>query len=177
MGTDKAFIEVDGLTLWRRQLRILQRLEPVELLLAGPQHTEWQNANCVIIPDAESDAGPLAGLVAALRCCSTPLLLTLAIDLPNMTSNYLRDLVDLCASDIGVIPSDVDRIEPVAAVYPTRALPIAESCLASRNLSLQGFAARCIAEGLAKLKPIASEERPLFLNMNTPEDLLAMTNG
>ena len=163
--------------LWRRQLHVLQQLEPVDILLSGPPRDEWQAANCVIIPDAQQDAGPLAGVVAALRYCKMPLLLMLAIDLPNMTSNYLRELVDSCASNMGIIPSDVDRIEPIAAVYPKRALAIAENCLASRDLSLQRFAARCVAEGFANVKPIAPEERPLFLNMNTPEDLLAMTNG
>ena len=177
MGTDKAFIEVHGVPLWRRQLQTLQQLEPAEILISGPHRDEWQNANCVVIPDAEADAGPLAGVAAALRHCTTPLLLTLAIDLPNMTTDYLSGLVDSCVGEIGVIPSDADRCEPVAAVYPKRALAVAENCLASRDLSLQRFAARCVAEGLVKLKPIAPDERRLFLNMNTPEDLLAMTNG
>lgn len=177
MGKDKAFIEVNGVALWRRQLQLLQQLEPSEIFISGPSHDEWQHANCVIISDAEPNAGPLAGLVAALRRCTTPLLLTLAIDLPNMTSDYLRGVINSCGADLGAVPVAADRYEPVAAVYPQRAAHIAENCLASRQLSLQAFAARCIAEGLVNLKQIAPDERPLFLNMNTPEDVPAVTNA
>ena len=171
MGTDKAFLEINGVPLWRRQLQLLEELRPHELFIAGPAHDEWQEINCIIIPDAERNAGPLAGIVAALRRCSAPLLLVVAIDLPSMTERYLRDLVGSCGSDTGVVPSYGARSEPLAAIYPSRALPLGEEGLVSRDLSVQRFAARCVIEGFAVEKEITPEERPLFLNMNTPDDL------
>ena len=177
MGTDKAFLKIDGVPLWQRQLQMLRELEPRELFVAGPAHEEWQEMNCIIVPDAEPKAGPLAGMVGALQRCSAPLLLVTAIDLPNMTTRYLRELVDSCTSDGGVVPSNGERAEPLAAVYPKRSLSLAERCLASRALSVQKFAARCVAEGLAIEKEITRDERSLFLNMNTPEDLATLTNA
>ena len=177
MGADKAFIEIEGVPLWRRQLQVLEQLGPLELFIAGPAHDEWQETNCIIIPDAEPNAGPLAGITAALRRCSAPLLLVIAIDLPKMTGRYLRELLNSCDGDTGVVPSYGDRKEPLAAVYPTRALPLAELCLASRDLSVQRFAARCVTEGFAVERTIATEERPLFLNMNTPDDLVVAETG
>jgi molybdopterin-guanine dinucleotide biosynthesis protein A len=176
-GTDKAFIEIDGVPLWRRQLQMLEALRPHELFLAGPRHEEWQEMNCIIIPDAEVNAGPLAGIAAALQRCSAPLLLVMAVDLPNMTHGYLHQLVGSCGSGIGIVPGSDERLEPVVAVYPALSLPVAKSCLASRELSVQRFAARCVAEGLAVEKKIAAEERPLFLNMNTPDDLALASAG
>ncbi len=132
---------------------------------------------CIIIPDAQPDAGPLAGIVSALRHCSAPLLLTLAVDLPNMTAAQLHSLIALCAGARGIVPRRGGRFEPVAAIYPTAALAFAESCLASRNYSLQIFAARLLAEGLVEAKEIAPTEGPLFQNLNTPEDLVALTHG
>ena len=177
MGADKAFIKIAGVPLWRRQLEMLEALRPRELFIAGPAHDEWQEIDCVIIPDAEPDAGPLAGIAAALRRCSAPLLLVIAIDLPKMTDAYLRKLVDSCAAEVGIVPTDGERLEPVAAVYPTLSLPVAKSCLASRDLSVQRFAARCVAEGLAIQREITPEQRPLFLNMNTPDDLALAAAG
>ena len=171
MGTDKAFIEIADVPLWRRQLQMLEELQPHELFIAGPAHEEWQEMNCIIIPDAEPNAGPLAGIVAALRRCSTKLLLVLAVDLPNMTSRYLREQIDTCTPDRGVLPSYGERSEPLSAVYPKRSLALAERCLASRDLSVQRFAARCVTEGLAVQKEITRDDRSLFLNMNTPDDL------
>ena len=177
MGRDKAFLEIDGVPLWRRQLQMLESLAPEQLFIAGPSHDEWQEANCIIIGDAEPGAGPLAGIVAALRASSAPLLLTIAIDLPNMTADYLRGLLDCCASDRGIVPTYGERFEPVAAVYPKRALQLAENCVTSRDLSVQRFAASCLREGFVIADEITPDHRSLFLNMNTPEDVAAVTNG
>ena len=175
MGRDKAFIEIDGVPLWQRQLQILRQLEPHEMFIAGPAHADWIDACDAIVPDARDGVGPLAALVASLRRCSTPLLLTLAVDLPGMTTDYLRDLLTSCSDGIGLIPRLAGRFEPLAAVYPVSALPLAESCMQSRDYSLQRFAARCVSEGFARVKQIELSEEPFFLNMNTPEDLAAVS--
>ena len=177
MGRDKAFVEFDGVALWRRQLQLLEELRPHEVFIAGPAHEEWQEMNCIIIPDAEPNSGPLAGIVGCLQRCARPLLLVIAIDLPNMTTRYLRELVDSCAADRGVLPSHGERSEPLAAVYPKGSLSLAEKCLAARELSVQRFAARCVAEGLAIEKEITPGDRTLFLNMNTPDDLALAEAG
>lgn len=173
MGRDKAFIEVDGVPLWQRQQRILEQLGPTEIFLAGPSRPEWNNSGCTIVPDAQEDSGPLAGLVAGLRRCSTSLLLALAVDLPHMTSNYLRELLDRCARGKGVVPM-TDRFEPLGAVYPVSSLALAERLLQSGRYSLQDFAGRCVADGFAIERPIRRADAELFLNMNTPADLIAV---
>ncbi len=176
MGADKAFIRVDGVPLWQRQLRILRGLQPAELFIAGPPHDEWLREPCTIIPDAQPDAGPLAGLVGALRRSSTSILLVLAVDLPAMTEIYLRSLLAVCSDDRGIIPQRASRFEPVVAVYPAVALPLGEKSLGSHSYSLQRFAELCVAQRLAGVKQIMPEEEHLFLNMNTPEDLLALAH-
>jgi molybdopterin-guanine dinucleotide biosynthesis protein A len=171
MGRDKAFLKIGGVPLWQRQLRILRQLEPDELLLAGPRRTEWMSACDAIVADACADAGPLAGLVASLRRCRTPSLLALAIDLPQMTADYLRRLIDACAVGTGVVPTRGDRLEPLAAVYPLASLGLAEEQLLTESYSLQEFGRRCLAQGLLLSRPIAPNEESLFLNLNTPADL------
>jgi molybdopterin-guanine dinucleotide biosynthesis protein A len=168
MHTDKAFLEIDGEPLWRRQVHLLQALEPHELFVAGQPRE-----GCIAIPDAQPDIGPLGGLVSGLRSCSTPLLLVLAIDLPRMTSDYLRRLIARSSETSGAVP----RGQPVSAVYPRRALSIAECCLTNGEHSMQNFAARCLSEGLVRQEEIVPADEHLFLNLNTPEDLLALTNA
>ena len=174
MGRDKAFVEVDGVPLWLQQLRILERVAPAELFLAGPPRDQWQDTGCTIIPDAQEDSGPLAGIVSALRRSSAPLLLALAVDLPNMTSQYLQSLIALCAADRGVVPRR-DRWEPLAAIYPARSLQVAEQLLASGNYSLQHFADQCIAEQIVVEHRVSAAESFAFLNMNTPAEFAAVT--
>ena len=40
MGRDKAFLEIDGVPLWQRQLQTLRELGPSETFLAGPMQSE-----------------------------------------------------------------------------------------------------------------------------------------
>ncbi len=170
MGRDKAFLEIDGLPLWKRQLSILQELQPQEIFIAGPPREAWKDFN--VLPDARPNVGPLGGLTSALRHCATPLLLVLAVDLAEMTAEYLRRLLDDCTERVGVIPQANGRFEPLAAVYPVSALSIAEDCLAAGNYSMQHLAGQCAAQQLVRQKDILRDEHILFTNLNTPEDAL-----
>jgi molybdenum cofactor guanylyltransferase len=170
MGRNKAFLEIDGVPLWQRQIRTLQELNPSELFLAGPARSEWIKAGLEVVPDAVSDAGPLAGLVAVLRRCKTAQLLALAVDLPNMSSRYLERLLSCCEPGNGVIPKSEERFEPLAAVYPAACLPLAESLLEAKHHSLQELAVCALEQGLVTARMIAEDDQPLFFNLNTPED-------
>lgn len=170
MGRDKAFLEVNGEPMWRRQLMLLETLAPAELLIAGPSHANWAAARCEILQDAVPDSGPLGGIVAGLRRITTRSLLVLAIDLPLMTAEFLAQLLRSCAKDIGVVPKQADRFEPLAAVYPKAALPLAENALQVREYSVQRFAALCIERQLLRERMITPDEERLFLNANTPAD-------
>lgn len=170
MHKDKAFLEIAGEPLWRRQLGLLKSLRPQQLFLAGPRHLEWLDASCEVISDAAAAAGPLGGLVAGLRVCATPLLLVLAVDLPCMTTEYLRSILELCAPSKGVVPI-TDCIEPLAAVYPKTTLALAEEQLAAGEFSMHQFVHRCMQEGRVREWSIPPSQAGLFLNANTPADL------
>jgi molybdenum cofactor guanylyltransferase len=174
MGRDKAFIEVSGIPLWRRQLEVLRALHPSEVFLVGPVRDEWLENDVEIVADAVPDSGPLGGLVAAFRHCRATHLLVLAVDLPNITTAFLRELASECATKNGVIPIRDDRFEPLAAVYPKLSLSLAENLLSARTLSLQTFARRAVNEGLLKTRAITDGEERLFTNLNTPTDLAAI---
>jgi molybdopterin-guanine dinucleotide biosynthesis protein A len=169
MGRDKASLDFQGEPLWRRQIALLRELEPREIFISGPAREEWSGFR--VVPDFLANAGPLAGLAASLRVCADTHLLALAVDLPRMTAGYLRSLIHHCTAERGVVPGDADFLEPLAAIYPTTCLPLAESCLASGELAMHDFVARCVEAGLMRVIPVAASERPLFFNANTPADL------
>jgi molybdenum cofactor guanylyltransferase len=174
MGRDKAFLEIDGVPLWSRQIGTLAALRPRATFIAGPRHAAWINAGCEIVNDARENAGPLAALVASLRRCATPLLLALAVDLPEMPADYLRALIRSSTETTGVVPKSSAGFEPLAAVYPIAALPLAESRLRAGNYALQDFVAACVAENLLIEKAIRPDEERFFRNLNTLSDLSAI---
>src|SRR5438105_12123577 len=111
MRRDKADSEIGSEKLWQRQVRILRELSPDELFISGHPRAEW--SGLVAVPDAQPGVGPLGGLVASLRHCSHPMLVVLAVDLPRMTSTFLRSLIDSCGDSAGVVTKAGDFYEPL----------------------------------------------------------------
>jgi len=170
MGRDKALIEIEGQPLWRRQLQTLGRLSPNELFLSGPR----RDPAVEVIADEVAGAGPLAGVTAALHRSSSPLVLVLALDLPMMTTEFLRSLLHRCNAEQGVVPQHAERYEPLAAVYPKSSAPLAVAALRSSDSSMQGFVRAALQQDLLLVRKIEDDETPLFVNLNTPADLAAL---
>ena len=176
MGRDKAMLALaGGQLLWQRQLAVLEALRPAELFISGPER-EGFPASIPRKDDETPGLGPLGGITTALRAMHAPRLAVLAIDLPMMTTNFLRGLLedDQGASPgRGIVPQTNDGFfEPLAAVYPRSALAIAEEQLRSTDRSLQTFVLRLIEHGVAVAHAVTDTERGLFANWNLPEDVV-----
>jgi molybdenum cofactor guanylyltransferase len=173
MGRDKRLLMVDWerepVPLWRRQLHVLRRLAPVELLISGPGDLEYP-LDTKIVPDKIPDAGPLAGIASCLEAAQSNLLLILAVDLPNITPDYLASLVEGAIPGRGVVPAIGEQLEPVAAVYPVEAVTTAFACLERGERSVQAFAHRLEQSGLINIRKVAAAEEALFRNWNSPLD-------
>jgi molybdopterin-guanine dinucleotide biosynthesis protein A len=171
MGRDKATLVLGGAPLWQRQLATLRALEPAELLISGPLDGPWRGVEVRAIPDARPGLGPLGGLVTVLVQMRCERVLVLAIDLPAMTPTFLHTLLARCPADRGLVPQIEERFEPLAAIYPRAIHSVAERCLASGERSMQHFIRTGLAENLLVPHRIAASDRPLFHNVNRPDDL------
>jgi molybdenum cofactor guanylyltransferase len=173
MGRDKRLLVIDWhgevVPLWKRQLNVLRQLMPVELFVSGSADLEYP-PDVTVVPDRIENAGPLAGILSCLEAAKSELLLVLAVDLPNMSSEYLRSLIQDSAPGHGVVPAIAESVEPVVAVYPVKAASFAITCLEQGERSLQAFARRLEREGLVSIRTIAPGEKALFHNWNSPED-------
>lgn len=172
MGRDKRLIEIDGQPLWLRQIEVLQSLNPAELVISGPLNGPWSASDYKIIPDRVKDVGPLAGIVAVLKSVRSPLVLVLAVDMPQMLANYLRLLLDKCRADCGVVPLRGKLYEPLAAVYPRACVNIAQGQLQSGKHNLQSFVQACVDAGMLAPIKITSAEDLYFRNLNQPHDIV-----
>jgi len=175
MGRDKAFLEFEGAPLLARQVKLAREAGAKEIFISGRANTDYTTFNCPILFDDFPDAGPLAGIDRALDVCATPILLVLAVDMPQMTASLLQELVAQCEAGVGVIPRANGRIEPLAAFYPKASSQLSASLLVSGANAVTGFAERCVREGLAKLIDLPLGRAVCFANWNAPVDL-ANTN-
>jgi molybdopterin-guanine dinucleotide biosynthesis protein A len=169
MGRDKAFLEFDGQPLWRRQMEKLGQLSPEQIMLSGPPRNEWSHYD--VISDEVENAGPLAGVAAALGKCTTPHLVVLAVDLPMMTANFLQSLLALCRGHRGAVSRNENGYEPLAAVYPAGCAFLANVALRSGDFSMQNFVRKGTQEKWLVERKISAAEAPLFTNLNSPADL------
>ena len=128
MGRDKALLPLpDGRLLWQRQLDVLRALEPAELFISGPARPGFPADVPTVGDIGPTMLGPLGGIAAVLATMRSARLLVLAVDLPMMTAAFLRGLLRHDPSQTqGAIPQAADGFfEPLAAIYPRTALPVA----------------------------------------------------
>ena len=170
MGRDKARLEVGGQTLLARQIERAREAGAGQVYISGPADRNYADFGCAVLSDRFEGGGPLAGIEQALAVGSSPVLLALAVDLPDMSAEWLRRLAAESPDDLGVIPKRNDFVEPLAAFYPTSARQLAEAQLGAGNNSAAHFARRCVASGLARFRELASGDEKYFANWNAPAD-------
>ena len=171
MGQDKATISFRGEPLWKRQLDLLRRIGPTELLVSGGTDPTWRPADTAFVSDRQPGCGPLGGIAAALTFTTADHLLAIAIDMPFMTDAYLHQLCQQIPPGRGIVPMIESRAEPLAAIYPREAKEEFAHALSGDDFSLQSLVRDLIT--VRKLCPIdvADHERRLFRNVNEPSDL------
>ena len=174
MGRDKAFVEIGGQILLARQIQLVREIGACEIFISGRADADYSAFGCPVLKDKFPDAGPLAGIERALDALSSPLLLALAVDLPDMSAGWLRQLAARCSENSGAVPRVNGSLEPLAAFYPKAALLLAVSLLNENSNAVKHFAERCAQARLVNFVDVAADEARFFLNCNSPADLAAI---
>lgn len=171
MGRDKAWIDFGGRTLLARQIDSVRSLGPVEVFVSGRSDTDYASCGCPVLLDPMADAGPLAGILAALLHSSVSHVLVLAVDLPLMTTEFLGELLEFSSPTAGVVPRSRHLVEPLAAVYPSQASVIIQQMFRNNLRAARAFAENCRREGLVRMHTVHERFWPCFANWNTPDDM------
>ncbi len=177
MGTDKALLDWQGVPLWRAQLGKLIDLNPFRLLLSCREEQNLKNVFAQFVFDSPENPGPMGVIVHCLEMVQLPLLV-LAVDMPAMTVDFLRSMLDqcgnaatglVCAQSSGHgVPGPL--FEPLCAVYPPGALAMLRESLLKKNHRMQDAVAALVAAELMQAHQLQANELPLFFNANTPEE-------
>lgn len=185
MGRDKAWLEVGGEPLLLRQIRLLGEagIHPLAIA-AGPGDRDPLPPAPRDIPrllDLRPGLGPLAGIESGLRWARElrpdhpdGWTLFLAVDLPEMSTEWLRRLAAKIRPGVGCVPRHGDRLEPLAAIYPNPAWAIARAHLEgppeNKKASVQEFCRRGLETGWMAPWDTSPEDHHALINWNTPAD-------
>jgi molybdopterin-guanine dinucleotide biosynthesis protein A len=162
MGRDKAILPFRGGVLASSVARAVESAAG-SVVLVGRAPIAGYPA----IPDLFPGEGPLGGILTALRHTRSDWNLIAACDMPSLTPEFLRQLLDAAADSAAaaLIPQGPSgRPEPLCAVYHRIALPALEEAF------LRGT-----RKVMAALESVPIVHYPVaqvaqFQNVNTPED-------
>ena len=172
-GRDKSQLLVNGRTILARQVEALRPCVDIVRVI-GRDHAA-PHPGVAFTPDRMPDRGPLGGLDTALAVPNTALVLLLACDLPNITTELCAHLVGLAEGVDAVVPWTERGYHPVCAVY-------AQSCRAAVQQRLETGSLRML-DLLSDLRvrtvdvdELARFGNPhvLLANINTHADLDAL---
>ena len=165
MGRDKALLPYRGGPLVESVVRAVELAAGSATLVGHPRR--YRDLGFPVLPDAYPGEGPLGGILTALRHASPDWNLVVACDMPGLTADFLRALLEAAErTDARALapagPSG--RPEPLCAVYHRGALPALEAAFSG---GARKASAALEAVGAAVL-PI--QEIAYFQNVNTPEE-------
>lgn len=175
MGRDKALVAVQGRTLIERSLAALCAVAD-QVWLASGSEPRYPHLGLTCVLDVEPGAGPLAGLAAGLRACSTPWLAVLSCDLPLAEGEMLRGL--LVRAEAGGWDAALLGLprgsQPLFAVYRTATCaPAVSAALRAGERRMVSFHGGLRVVSVAAVELGGAAERA-GINLNTPEDLRSL---
>ena len=122
MGTDKAFIEIDGRALAVRVADALAAAGAAPVFAVGGDLDRLRALGLDARPDRVAGQGPLAGIVTALEQTDAELVVVAACDLVSITPAAVSELLDALTDDADAVIPRSDRLEPLLAAYRRRCL-------------------------------------------------------
>jgi len=169
MGTNKAFLELDGQTLVERSLSVLQNTF-VEVLISSNQ-PEFYPYGVRIIPDIFPEMGPLSGLHACLQAASFDQCFFVACDMPFLQEDLIRFLAGLSEGYDVTVPRAAGGLNPLHAFYHKNCLPKIENNLKSGRLKIIDFYHKCNVRYVEEHELNGfGDLAMIFSNVNTPEE-------
>ena len=170
MGQDKAWIELDGEPLIRRVANVLAQVADEVIVVANDP--KYATLGLRVVPDRFPDGGALGGIATGVSAATHDRVLVAACDMPFLSAEVWRVLLDHRYEADVVIPKIGGEFETLHALYTKACVAPMERALAAGKMRVISFFDE------VRVQPI--EERELriadptlrsFTNVNTPEEL------
>lgn len=170
MGRDKATIQVHDRALISRTYEVARKVFD-EIMVVSTLHDAIPGIEARIVRDVLPVSGSLTGIVSALLWAETPYVFILGCDMPFLTENAIRHVMNENHGEAIIIPRTKAGFEPMHAMYH-------RSCLSAMLVAIERgrmkigdlyplFCVRIVPDD-----PIFQNNGvPVFMNINTEEDL------
>lgn len=169
-GVDKAFLTVNGQTIFERTLRLLRRCFP-QVVVVSNHPEKYTDFDVQVTEDEFPGSGPLAGIHAGLRLIQVPYAFVVACDMPFLRAEAVAYLVERIGTSDAVIPRWEGDIEPLHAVYATALRDRMDEALKAGTRAIRDFLPGICVDYVPEtvMRRISGAEES-FRNVNTPEE-------
>jgi molybdenum cofactor guanylyltransferase len=174
MGSDKALLSLGGQSLLTQALLTASAVaSTVRISGSKDRYAKFGD----VVEDIYRDCGPLGGIHAALSATSTDLNLMLSVDMPRMTSKFLKWLLERASAspELILVPDAAGGPQPLCAVYRPGALPAVTQALQSGKYKIGRLFSKVPTRVLTELEIVSSGfSVTIFQNVNTPDEYKAL---
>ncbi|MGH9183789.1 MAG: molybdenum cofactor guanylyltransferase [Acidimicrobiales bacterium] len=175
MGRDKAQVIVAGRALVTVAADALWGAGADPVLAVGGDGAVLGRLGLVPVPDAHPGAGPLGGLLSALAAAPGEVVVVLACDLPAVTAEGVRrvvDALDRAPEAAAAVPVAAGRRHALHAAWRrSSALPAVRAVLAAGERALHGALDAMVTVPVGGLDPA------WLADVDTPADLANLRLG
>ena len=165
MGTDKGFLLLKNKPFIHYSIDALKPL--VSEILIVSDNPDYDTFGFKRVNDITKDAGPVSGIYSGLETSSTQYNLILSCDIPLITSEILKKLIE-CIDDT----SDIIQIEckgktmPLIALYKRQCMKVFNKLLQEDERRLRVVVSQCNVKNM----PINIKEHYVTTNVNTKDE-------
>jgi len=174
MGTNKAFLVINGERLIDRTVRIFKDIFR-EVILVTNSPLDYLDLDVTLVTDIYPGKKALGGIYTGLFYAGYPHAFVAACDMPFLSQAFIHDMVERVNGYDIVVPETTEGLQPLHAIYAKSCLPNMKRLISQDKLKITGFykGLKCLTISDTQIKSFDPEAR-MFINVNTHEDLQSL---
>jgi len=172
MGTNKAFLEIDGTRLIDKTINIYRELFSEIIIVTNDPLSYVEFVDTTIVTDIYKGKGPLGGIYTGLFYSKNPYAFVSPCDMPYLNKDFISYMTNQAGNHDVIVPETAEGYQPLHAIYSRDCLPSIKRLLMLDKLKITGFYRDMRVLGISEEQssPFNKNGR-LFQNLNTPEDI------
>lgn len=170
MGTDKAFLDIDGRPLIDHILDVFLTLFDRTIVVTNTPD-RYRSYDVEVTSDALDLRGPLTGIYSGLLRSTAEYNFVAACDMPYLNPELISYMGEISAGKDAVVPQFDGFLEPLHAIYRKGIIPVMEAQLRQQDRRIRGLfdhiEIRYVTEEeIVRFDPLKRS----FRNLNTPKE-------
>ena len=172
MGTNKAFLQINGVRLIDNILGIFQEIFNEIIIVTNKPLAYIEFSTASIVTDVYKGKGPLGGIYTGLFYSKNNYAFVSSCDMPYLNKDFILSMTEQTGKHDVIVPTCAEGFQPLHAIYSRNCLPAIKRLLITNKLKVTGFynEMHLLKIPREKIQPFNPDDR-LFLNINTPDDL------